>query len=216
MNSGPQQCRRVARPSFHGAVPAAVALSMALVSRNAAAQLPVPGDAGPVSCSSDADCGNPYLVCSSGVCVVRYQQPCKTNLDCGPAGFTCNLNAGTLCTSSGCTTTTRCDPQENPCAADADCPSGWSCFSPGGGPAQLGDAGSPKRCYPPFSVFNGASGPGASSETDASAGAADAPSGAAKTSGGGCSLTAAGHTSPNDMWFGILGTVIVLKRRRRG
>jgi hypothetical protein len=119
-------------------------------------------DAGPISCSVDSDCGNPYLACAPAPvsqCVPSYQLPCKTSSDCGPAGFTCNPNAGTNCSAAGCMPVARCESQYTLCSSDSECPAGWSCYAPPGGvaPPPGGPRTSdPMACYPPFASFNGA------------------------------------------------------------
>jgi hypothetical protein len=130
-----------------------------------------------VLCTSDADCGNPYLTCAlppgtvcgpvsdppvndAGytcgpgtfrVCTARYNLPCQVDTDCGPAGF--------ACINSGCgwvngvpvTDCPHCEPTgSGPCSSDGDCPQGWSCFSPC--PCPTGTP-LPKSCNPPFETW---------------------------------------------------------------
>jgi hypothetical protein len=179
---------------------AAGVLLLMAVPATAGAQLIPPIDGGPIFCSSDSDCPNPYLACAPtmlsvcrdpdassasvpaalldaaacpdqshetlDLCVVRYQLPCDSGASCGPAGFTCGGVQGTICSGGTCMSAMRCQSQYTLCASDSDCPAGWSCYAPSGGPATPPDASvvsAPKACYPPFSEFNGsASGSGSS------------------------------------------------------
>ncbi len=216
---------------------------------------PVPIDGGLVFCTSDSDCGNPYLACAPtalyvcrdpdasadanpaladaaicpvtspqtlDVCVVRYQLPCDASASCGPAGFTCSVN-GTLCNSTGCSPQMRCQSQYTLCSSDTDCPAGWSCYSPAGGP-HLQDAAVPKACYPPFATFNGPGGGGGSSGGGPTTALADAGSNSdgapattspgGGTGGGGCAV-ASSQAHTGSAWLIAVAASAAIARKRR-
>jgi hypothetical protein len=139
-------------------------LGPALTSTAASAQVAFV-DGGPIDCSVDAGCGNPYLACVNicggadaaftslpgaadancpagspvDLCVPTYELPCKTNSDCGPAGFICE-DAGAICPAGGglaCVPLPGCRAQSTLCSSDNDCPTGWSCYSPTGGQGEV-------------------------------------------------------------------------------
>jgi len=160
------------------------------------------------------------------VCVVRYQLPCDASASCGPAGFTCAAS-GTLCNSAGCMQEMRCQSQYTLCSSDSDCPAGWSCYSPAGGPALPPDAGAPaapKACYPPFAMFNGPAGGGGGlagpggpgAFTDAGTGSdatSDASSPPGGSGGGGCAVASSRTAAPSP-WL-IAAAIAAIARRRR-
>ena len=143
-----------------------------------ASALPAGGQPG-VPCTTDADCGNPYLTCSSAngtvcgpvsdasaadsgyvcapatvhACTVRYNIQCQIDTDCGPAGFVCRHGpCGESIDGVEVQDCRLCDETGGgPCSLDADCPHGWSCYSPCFCPTNAPYA---KGCYPPFEVFS--------------------------------------------------------------
>jgi hypothetical protein len=121
----------------------------------------------------------------------------------------------------------RCQSQYTLCSSDSDCPTGWSCYSPAGGPALPPDAGAqaaPKACYPPFAMFNGPAGGGGGlagpggpcAFTDAGTGsdaASDASSPPGGSGGGGCAVASSRTAAPSP-WL-IAGAIAAIARRRR-
>jgi hypothetical protein len=169
-------------------------------------------DAG-LDAPSDAGACRTSVEAMRNLCAPSYQVPCRVDSDCGPDGFTCNLDGGRICSAdAGCETYGRCESDETLCSSDAECPEGWSCYAPTshcfGGDCDV-DAGIRKACYPPFTVFRGAS----ESGHGADAGVSRARKHPTEQPSSGCSLSAGRGNSTYSIWF--FGLALAWRRLRK-
>ncbi len=226
-----------------------------------------PGSALEPNCAPGAKCSvvdpGPCTTTTTNSCVPKYDVPCHVDSDCG-SGFTCVPDVVSSCSGGGvsssagggvvaptpttCTSmtlsTSRCSADVVNCAADGDCPSGWTCVEEpqavsniacaepvraedgGGAPIPVCDPGPTpapqKQCAPPYSEFsgggvlrNGSVTSGTGESAPMSAGGSPGASSIASTGGsGGCQVGSGAGSGEGAGWLALFGLVGLVRRRR--